>query len=61
MTTQEFIDLYGKSVYQVRLEVASQIFCRDSALDPDWCLNNVDRFIEALLLENLKELRQLYD
>jgi hypothetical protein len=56
MTKQDFLELYGKSVYQVRLEIATQMFCRDSALDPDWCLDNADGFIVALLKEDVEGL-----
>jgi hypothetical protein len=61
MTKQEFLELYGKSVYQVRLEVASHLWCQDSDKAPHYRLQDADTFIKALLAEDAKQLRQSYD
>jgi hypothetical protein len=58
MTKQEFLELYGKSVYQVRLEIASQMWCREPTVSPDYCLTSADDFLEALLKEDVKQLER---
>jgi hypothetical protein len=57
MTKQEFLELYGKSIYQVRLEIASQMWCREPT-SPDYCLTSADDFVGALLKEDVKQLER---
>lgn len=56
MTKQEFQELYGKSVYQVRLEIASQLWCRGEAGDE--CLKSASIFVKGLLQEDAKYLSE---
>jgi hypothetical protein len=56
MTKQEFLLLYGKSVYQVRLEVASTLWCRREEDNSDDCLELADAFVDGLLKEDPREL-----
>jgi hypothetical protein len=51
MTKQEFLERYGKSVYQVRLEVASALWCRGEE-NLDGCLDLADSFVLGLLGED---------
>jgi hypothetical protein len=52
MTKQEFISLYGKSVYQVRLEAALHALGRYSPVD---ALELASQFLELLLAEDSPE------
>jgi hypothetical protein len=61
MTKQEFLELYGKSVYQIRLEIASKLWCANRGKDFDFCLPDANAFVNYLLKEDLKLLKQLYD
>jgi hypothetical protein len=59
MTKQEFLELYGKSVYQVYLEMAMQL--RLCGKQSDDCLKEAHFFVKVLLGPDVKELKGLYD
>jgi hypothetical protein len=60
MTKQEFLELYGKNIYQVRLEIASHSWCEGTERVAD-CLANADIFVNALLKEDVKQLERSHD
>ena len=49
MTPQQFIELYGKSIYTVRLEAATKLLGQFSA---QAAIDLADEFVEALMAEN---------
>ena len=53
MNAQEIIELYGKSVYQIRLEAALRFAVQ---VDPDEALEMADSFVAALQDESLEEV-----
>ena len=58
MTKQEILATYGKSLYQIRLEVAMQRYGFASGnVAPEDCLEDADRFIDALQAETVDELQ----
>jgi hypothetical protein len=58
VTKQEFLHLYGKSVYQVYLEMACQTWFK---VTPKECLQTAHDFVKALLEEDVEELKGRYD
>jgi hypothetical protein len=58
MTKQEILELYGQSVYQIRLSVAMHLYLSKSARD---ALQDADKFVAALQEESHKELLDRYE
>jgi hypothetical protein len=60
MTKQEFLELYGKSVYQVYLEMASTLFCRrdPERISVEDVLEEATIFVNVLLEEEIEELKE---
>jgi hypothetical protein len=52
MTKQEILETYGRSIFQIRLEVAIAIFARTH--DEEQALQLADIFVATLLDENLE-------
>jgi len=52
MDKVEFTEVYGVSVYELRLKVAAQFYVRAAELGAAECLKVADEFVEALLREN---------
>jgi hypothetical protein len=55
VTKADIMHIYDRSVYQIRLDVAAQLFC-GSGLLPTKCLERADEFVRALLAEQANEL-----
>jgi hypothetical protein len=55
ITKQEILHTYGKSVYQIRLEIAMQLFAQTEREAP-FALKLADEFVAALQAENHSEL-----
>ena len=58
MTKQEILELYGQSVYQIRLSVAMHLYLSKGARD---ALQDADKFVAALQAESHKELLDGYE
>jgi hypothetical protein len=58
MTKQEFRDFYGKSVYQLRLELILSFFNSNHNLRD--CLKFADDFVASLLNEDAEKVKNLY-
>jgi len=52
MTASEFLHLYGKSIYQVRLELIMALWSRPECVETDETFKIADRMCRALLQEN---------
>lgn len=52
MTKQDVFKVYGKSVYQIQLELAMNLFLKDQ--DARLAFINANQFVEALLEKKLK-------
>jgi len=52
MTKQEVLEIYGQSVYQIRLSVAMHSFIAKG----ETCLEEADKFVRALQSEDKLEL-----
>jgi hypothetical protein len=57
MTKQEILELYGQSVYQIRLSVAMHAYLSIGARQ---ALQDADKFIAALQAESHQELLDRY-
>ena len=57
MTKQEIVELYGQSVYQIRLSVAMHLYLSTNARD---ALGDADKFVAALQAESHQELLDRY-
>ena len=55
MTKQEILELYGQSVYQIRLQLAIHFYCAGENVDD--ALQNADGFVLNLLAENAEEVK----
>jgi hypothetical protein len=58
MTKKEIIELYGKSVYQIRLDVATKLFAGDMPIPA--ALELADDFVRTLETEKLSELHEKF-
>jgi hypothetical protein len=58
MTKQEILELYGQSVYQIRLSIAMHACLSKNARE---ALEDADKFIAALQEESHKELLDRYE
>jgi hypothetical protein len=55
MNKQDFLHLYGKTVYEVRLDLAIRLWhvlSPEGNATADYCLENADRFVDGLLKED---------
>jgi len=59
MTKQQILDLYGQSVYQIRLSVAMHLYC--TAKNSEKALSEADQFVKALQEESRQELLDRYE
>jgi hypothetical protein len=57
MNPQEFIEIYGKSVYAIRLEVAIRLLGEWSAQES---LQQADELITLLLLPSKEDILELF-
>jgi hypothetical protein len=57
MTKQESVELYGQSVYQIRLSIAMHVYLSKNARE---ALQDADKFVAALQEESHKELLDRY-
>jgi hypothetical protein len=55
MTKQEVLEFYGRSVYQIRLDVALRLFGHTER-DASFCLKLGDEFVAALQAEEIEKL-----
>lgn len=55
MTKQDLLHTYGRSVYEIRLEVATKLFT-SGYTQVHKCLELADKFIEELLKEDIEKL-----
>jgi len=58
MTEQDFIAIYGQSVYEVRLEVAMKLL---ADMPTPAALDVAEAFVNSLLDESKEELRAKFD
>ena len=59
MTEADIMHLYGKSVYQIRLEMAERLFGADG-YKADLALKKADEFVSALQAEDDDELKDRF-
>jgi hypothetical protein len=55
MTKQELLELYGQSVYQIRLQLAIHFYC--AGKNVDGALQEADGFVVNLLGESTEEVK----
>jgi hypothetical protein len=59
MNKVEILNLYDRSVYEIRLDIAIRIFVQEET-PPQECLESADRFVLALMDEEADELRERF-
>jgi len=60
MTKHEVLHTYDRSVYQIRLEVATKLFT-GGYTQVHKCLELADKFVEELLKEDIRELTSKFN
>jgi hypothetical protein len=57
MTKHEIVELYGASVYAIRLQVAIALL---RSVEPETALELADNFLRALLAEDAEDLKNKF-
>ena len=57
MTKHEIVELYGASVYAIRLQVAIALL---RSVEPEPALELADNFLRALLAEDAEDLKNKF-
>jgi len=59
MNKHQILETYGKSIYQIRLDVALRLYSGPDTITPEECLRIADDFLKALSAEDIHKIKAM--